>query len=69
MAFTNQAKSYSAYSGATTYAIGDVVIYVNDLYICIAASTGNLPTDTDYWDDYYTNLSKNDISPTNQAKS
>lgn len=69
MSFTNQAKSYSVYAGGTTYAVGDVVIYVDDLYICIAASTGNLPTDTDYWENYFTNQTINSISPTNQAKS
>jgi len=69
MAFTNQEKSYSTYAGATTYVVGDVVSYINELYICTAESTGNLPTDTDYWDDYYTNASKNNISPTNQTKS
>ena len=39
----------SAYNGATTYAIGDLVTYLSRRYYCIAATTGNLPTNTTYW--------------------
>lgn len=38
-----------AYSGATAYVVDDIVTYSNETYICILASTGNLPTDTTYW--------------------
>jgi len=38
-----------AYSGATAYVANDVVSYNNSTYICILASTGNLPTNTTYW--------------------
>jgi hypothetical protein len=37
------------YSAATTYGIGDSVSYGNSSYICILASTGNVPTNTTYW--------------------
>lgn len=38
-----------AYSGATAYTVNDVVTYNGQTYICILASTGNLPTNTTYW--------------------
>ncbi len=38
-----------AYSGATAYVVDDVVSYLGSSYICILASTNNLPTDTTYW--------------------
>jgi len=38
-----------AYDAATTYAIGSEVFYLTAYYTCTAPSTGNLPTDTDYW--------------------
>ena len=40
----------SAYSGATAYEKDDVVSYNGNAYICKLASTGNLPTNTTYWD-------------------
>jgi len=41
-----------AYSATTTYAIGDQVYdsTQGDFYNCIAASTGNAVTDTNYWE-------------------
>lgn len=39
-----------AYSGVTSYIVGDLVSYNNSSYICKSASTGNLPTNTTYWD-------------------
>jgi hypothetical protein len=39
-----------AYSGATAYVVDDVVSYNGASYICTATSTGNLPTDTNFWD-------------------
>lgn len=40
---------YTAYSGATTYNVGDVVIYQDGLYRAIAVSTGILPTNPSFW--------------------
>ena len=39
-----------AYNGSTSYAIDDVVSYNGSSYVCIQASTGNLPTVTAYWE-------------------
>ena len=38
-----------AYAGGTAYEPDDAVSYDGAAYICILASTGNLPTDTTYW--------------------
>ena len=38
------------YNAGTTYAIDDVVSYNGSSYVCIAATTGNLPTVTAKWD-------------------
>jgi hypothetical protein len=38
-----------AYSGATAYVADDVVSYNGSSYICILASTNNLPTNATYW--------------------
>lgn len=39
-----------AYSAGTTYAVDDAVSYNGSSYICKLSSTGNLPTNTTYWD-------------------
>jgi len=39
-----------AYSWGTAYIINDAVSYNGSAYICKLASTGNLPTNTTYWD-------------------
>jgi hypothetical protein len=39
----------NAYAAGTTYAPNDVVSYNGSTYICILASTGNLPTNATYW--------------------
>ncbi len=39
-----------AYAGGTAYAVDDVVSYNGSSYICILASTGNLPTNATYWE-------------------
>jgi hypothetical protein len=39
----------SEYSGTTSYLTQDAVFYNDKCYLCIAPSTGNLPTDTNYW--------------------
>ena len=38
-----------AYNNATAYVVGDSVSYNGSSYVCILDSTGNLPTDTTYW--------------------
>tara|TARA_Y100000289_G_scaffold58180_1_gene63178 strand:- start:548 stop:1264 length:717 start_codon:yes stop_codon:yes gene_type:complete len=38
------------YSGGTAYVVDDVVYYNGTSYVCKLASTGNLPTNTTYWD-------------------
>jgi hypothetical protein len=47
--------SVDAYDAATTYAIGDKVLYNGVIYVAIAAGTGNLPTNTTYWSVLETN--------------
>lgn len=42
-------KWQGAYNGATAYVVDDVVSYSGSSYVCILASTGNLPTNTTYW--------------------
>ncbi|HET9087133.1 MAG TPA: hypothetical protein VFN53_06410 [Acidobacteriaceae bacterium] len=43
------AAAPAAYSATTAYAVGNTVNYSGNTYICIAATTGNAPTDTTYW--------------------
>lgn len=38
------------YAGGTPYVVNDAVFYNGSSYICKLASTGNLPTETTYWD-------------------
>jgi hypothetical protein len=38
-----------AYNASTAYAVDDIVSYNGSSYVCILASTGNLPTNTTYW--------------------
>lgn len=38
------------YNNSTSYNVNDAVSYNGSSYICKLASTGNLPTDTTYWD-------------------
>lgn len=37
------------YNAATAYTIGNFVTYLGLNYVCIAPSTGNLPTNTSFW--------------------
>lgn len=37
------------YAGGTSYTIGDFVTHNGSSYTCISNTTGNLPTDTNYW--------------------
>ena len=50
--FTTTATDYtiSAYSSTSTYAVNDFVSYNNAIYVCTAATTGNAPSNTLYWD-------------------
>lgn len=41
------------YNAATAYVLGDVVSYAGQSYICIQNSTGNLPTNTTYFQLFY----------------
>jgi len=43
-------KWKGTYSGATAYTVDDVVLYNGSSYICILASTGNLPTNATYFE-------------------
>jgi hypothetical protein len=43
-------KWLGAYAGGTSYVVDDAVSYNGSSYICKLASTGNLPTNTTYWD-------------------
>mgnify|MGYP003147584961 FL=1 len=38
-----------AYAGGTAYVVDDVVSYLGSSYVCILASTGNVPTNGTYW--------------------
>lgn len=38
-----------AYNAGTSYSIGDSVSYGGSSYVAISGTTGNLPTNTTYW--------------------
>ena len=40
------------YSGATAYKVNDVVVYNSGTYACIQANTGQVPTNTSYWQNW-----------------
>lgn len=42
--------SYDEYDATTAYSTGDLCIYNNTLYKAKQATTGNLPTNTTYWE-------------------
>jgi len=44
-----QVAGVAAYSGATAYNIGDLVVQGGVNYYCIAATTGNAPPNVTYW--------------------
>lgn len=61
-----------AYSGATAYTTGQSVSYNGSSYVALASTTGNLPTNTAYWqllaskgDTGSAGLDTNIVSPTN----
>lgn len=43
--------NYDAYDDTATYSVGDLCIYNNVLYKAKQATTGNLPTNTTYWEE------------------
>ena len=45
----NDLLAVTEYDNATTYDVGDQVTYNGKLYRAIAVTTGNLPTDTNFW--------------------
>ena len=53
------------YDNATTYEVGDLVYYQGSSYIAKNQTTGNLPTDTNFWQlvisiqEYFESVSKN----------
>ena len=47
--------SVDTYSGTTAYVVNDFVLYNGTIYVCIAASTGNLPSNTAFWATIETN--------------
>lgn len=67
--FNNTNFAVDVYSSATTYAYNDYVLYNGAIYVCKAATTGNLPTNTTYWAPIETNIwttasgNKDDGSP------
>ena len=50
------------YDATLTYAIGDVVKYDGTLYEVTVETTGNLPTDTDFWQEYQENTLRDLLS-------
>jgi len=45
----NNSIYFGTYNGATAYVDGNQVSYLGNYYICISATTGNLPTNATYW--------------------
>jgi hypothetical protein len=45
----DELKTVGDYDSGTTYKINNFVHYNNNLYVAIAETTGNLPTNTTYW--------------------
>jgi hypothetical protein len=44
-----------SYSNSVTYVAGDKVLYNAVIYVCIATTQGNIPTNTTYWSELQTN--------------
>ena len=47
--------AFDSYSATTTYAVGDRVLFNGELYVAIAGTTGNAPSNTSFWADLETN--------------
>ena len=46
---TGNLRYAGVYDPAVTYQNDEYVTYNDAVYVCVAATIGNLPTDTDYW--------------------
>lgn len=55
---TNSDKNYSAYSALVTYAVGDIVIYLSQLYKCKVIALNKVPTNATYWDKLWSSADK-----------
>ena len=44
-----------SYSASTAYVVGNKVLYNAGIYVCVANSTGNVPTNQTYWAELETN--------------
>ena len=44
-----------SYSASTAYVVGNKVLYNAGIYVCVANSTGNVPTNQSYWAELETN--------------
>lgn len=44
------------YDNAISYTVGNAVNYLNDIYYCVLATTGNLPTNETYWNKFMSGL-------------
>jgi hypothetical protein len=49
LTLTTNVKPSGVYNNSSTYGVGDSVSYGNNSYIAILATTGNIPTNTTYW--------------------
>ena len=49
IAISTNINPRGAYDNAAVYGVADSVSYLGSSYVCILATTGNLPTDTTYW--------------------
>lgn len=49
LVFTGGINPRGTYNAGTAYATGDSVSYSGSSYVAIQATTGNLPTNTTYW--------------------
>lgn len=58
ISITSNLNPMGAYSNSTTYAVADVVTYNGLSYLCRATTTGNLPTNTTYWQVIYDDTQK-----------
>jgi len=58
ISITTNLNPMGAYSNSTTYAVSDVVTYNGLSYLCRTTTTGNLPTNTTYWQLVYDDTQK-----------
>jgi collagen type VII alpha len=49
LVFTGGINPLGEYNNGTSYVTGDSVSYLGSSYVAVQATTGNLPTDTTYW--------------------